>query len=289
MTILVASAPLALAAVLAFAALGKLWDVAAFAKSVAGYEIVPPRAALPVACLVLGAELVSAVLLVPPGTRLWGAGLAFVLFASFLTGMASALARGMRVDCGCFAGTHDVIGPGTLVRTGLLLALTVPAALATKAAFRPVHLAVAVLVLAVVFGLSTLLRRWTTRPAGPRTGGKLDLPAPVGELGGGADLLLFAFVSPDCGLCRRMLPEFRSAAERFRLVLVSAASEADLREHLAGQSEDLPVVTGPRVFEANNIPWPPYAAITSGTGTVLAHGGASSPEQLHAVLAGVRS
>ncbi|TVT53281.1 hypothetical protein FNH05_12010 [Amycolatopsis rhizosphaerae] len=288
MTILLASAPLALAAVLAFAALGKLTNVTAFAKSVAGYDIVPARAALPVACLVLGTELVSAVLLVLPGTRFWGAGLAFVLFAAFLAGMASTLARGMRVDCGCFAGVRDTIGPGTLVRTGLLLALTVPAALATRAAFRPVHLAVAAVILAVLFGLSTLVRRRTTRPVGPRTGTIIDLPAPIGELGAGSEFLLFAFVSPDCGLCRRMLPEFRSAAKGFRLVLVSAASEAELREHVAVQDDDLPVVTGPRVFETNNIPWPPYAAITSGTGTVLAHGGAASPEQLHAMLAEVR-
>lgn len=52
------------------------------------------------------------------GGALLGSALLLTLFAGV---QASALARGLRIDCGCFgAGSSELIGPGSLGAVGLL-------------------------------------------------------------------------------------------------------------------------------------------------------------------------
>lgn len=157
--IFLASAYLTELAVLAFAALGKIGDLRAFAASVAEYRIVPPRHARTAACLVVAAELASVALLAVPATRRVGAVLAAGLCATFLVAMSSALRRGLRVDCGCFSpGQTDPIGPGSLTRTGLLLVLAALAVLGARQPFRPADLLVAILMGVLVITLSELVR-----------------------------------------------------------------------------------------------------------------------------------
>jgi hypothetical protein len=158
MTIL-SSAYLPLVAVLGVAGLGKVRDLPAFARSVEGYRVVPPRLTRPVARLVVATELVAAVLLALPPARLWGALLACWLFAAFLAGMAGALRQGLQVDCGCFgtSRTEDTVGPGSVTRTGLLLALSVAAVIAGPTEFRPAQLLIGGLLLATVLVLAELV------------------------------------------------------------------------------------------------------------------------------------
>ncbi|MEO3796092.1 MauE/DoxX family redox-associated membrane protein [Nonomuraea sp. B10E15] len=270
------SAYLAVTAALLFAALGKLRDVPGFARSVAGYQVLPDGLAGPAAVGVLAAELAAAGLLLVPGGRRWGAAVAGLLFAAFLAAMASVMRRRMTVDCGCFGG-RDLVGAGTLLRTGLLLALAVTAALAGPVAFAPVQLPVA----AVLLGLAILPARLlhVDRPAsGPRPGARFALagaPEPDG------DRVMYALVSPACGLCGAMLPEFAAAAARLEVVLVSAVD---------GHGGDgLPVVVDPDVFDRNDIPWPPYVVVTDRARTVLAAGGAATPAQLEQILSGAEA
>ncbi|MGN9838417.1 MauE/DoxX family redox-associated membrane protein [Nonomuraea sp. H19] len=265
------SAYLAVAAVLLVAALGKLRDVRGFARSVAGYQVLPGVLAGPAAVAVLVAELLAAGLLLVPDGRRWGAVVAGVLFAAFLAAMASVLRRGMAVDCGCFGG-RDLVGAGTLVRTGLLLVLAVTAALTGPVAFALVQLPVA----AVLLGLALLparLLRAERASSGPRPGTRFALagaPEPAG------DRVMYALVSSACGLCGTMLPEFAATAARLEVVLVSAA---------AGYGGGgLPVVVDPEVFDRNDIPWPPYVVVTDRIGTVLAAGVAAEPAQLEQIL-----
>ncbi|MFI7642453.1 MauE/DoxX family redox-associated membrane protein [Nonomuraea sp. NPDC049400] len=265
------SAYLAVAAMLLVAALGKLRDVRGFAGSVAGYRLLPGRLAGPAAVAVLAAELVAAGLLLAPGGQRWGAVVAAALFAAFLAAMASVLRRGMAVDCGCFGG-RDLVGAGTLLRTGLLLVLAVTATLTGPVAFAPVQLPVAAALLGLAFLPARLLR--AERPsAGPRPGARFALagaPEPAG------DLVMYALVSPACGLCKTMLPEFAATAARLEVVLVSAV------DGYGGAG--LPVVVDPDVFDRNDIPWPPYVVVTDRARTVLAAGGAAEPAQLEQVL-----
>jgi hypothetical protein len=265
------SAYLAVAAVLLGAALGKLRDLRGFAQSVAGYRILPGGLAGPAAAVVLVAELAAAGLLLAPGGRQWGAAVAGALFAAFLAAMVSVLRRGMAVACGCFGG-RDLVGPRTLARTGLLLALAVTAALAGPVAFAPAQLPVAAVLLGLAF-LPNLLFRAERTPPGPRPGGRFlvtGAPEPAG------DRVMYALVSPQCGLCKTMLPEFAATADRFEVVLVSAV------EGYGGAG--LPVVVDPDVFDRNGIPWPPYVVVTDRAGTVVAAGGAAEPAQLRQIL-----
>ncbi|MFF4622252.1 MauE/DoxX family redox-associated membrane protein [Nonomuraea jabiensis] len=231
------SAYLAVAAALLIAAVGKLRDVHGFARSVAGYQVLPAGLAGPAAVGLLVAELVAAGLLLAPGGRRWGAVVAGVLFTTFLAAMASVMRRRMAVDCGCFGG-HDPVGAGTLLRTGLLLVLAVTAVLTGPVAFAPLQLPVA----AVLLGLALLpgrLLRVEKVGYGPRSGTRFALtgaPEPAG------DRVMYALVSPACGLCKTMLPEFAATAARLEVVLVSAV------DGYGGAG--LPVVVDPEVFTA---------------------------------------
>ncbi|TDC01252.1 hypothetical protein E1267_32410 [Nonomuraea longispora] len=265
------SAYLAVTAALLVAALGKLRDVPGFARSVAAYRVLPGRLAWPAAAGVLAAELAAAALLLVPGGRRWGAVVAGALFAAFLAAMASVVRRRMTVDCGCFGG-RDLVGAGTLVRTGLLLVLAVTAAVAGPVVFEPVQLAVAAVLLGLAVLPARLLR--ADRPmSGPRPGTRFEVagaPEPAG------DRVMYALVSPECGLCAAMLPEFAAAAARLEVVLVSAVDGHD--------GDGLPMVVDPDVFERNDIPWPPYVVVTGRARTVLAAGGAAEPAQLEQIL-----
>lgn len=276
------SAYVALIAVLLYAVMGKARDVRAFATAIGAYRLLPGHLTVPAAFLVIAAEIAAAGLLAVPPTRRWGAVLAGLLFAAFLTGMTSVLARGLRVNCGCFGGDADTVSPRTLLRTGLLLVLAVSAAVVGGTAFLPAHLLFAPLLLAAALLPSALIRS-SAPPAssmpGPRPGAHFALSAPPA---GGP--VLYAVISPSCGLCSAMLPAFAAAASRMDVVLVSAADRDEVRSYLAGHGVDLPLVIDPGVFEANDIPWPPYAVVTGQDGIVLAAGGASDPTRLTELL-----
>ncbi|MFB9840664.1 peroxiredoxin family protein, partial [Actinoallomurus acaciae] len=120
---------------------------------------------------------------------------------------------------------------------------------------------------------------------GPRSGTHFALAVPVETATAGIPTL-FALVSPACGLCTAMLPAFAAARERIRVVLVSADEEPAVRAYLEDHGVDLPVLIAPDVYDDNGIPWPPYAVVTDGAGTVLAADGADSPGRLDALLTG---
>ncbi|MER5394235.1 MauE/DoxX family redox-associated membrane protein [Saccharopolyspora sp. NPDC002686] len=283
-----AAAALAVAGVLAFAAVGKLRDFGRFARAVLGYQIVPDRMVRAVARIVLAAELLSAVLLVVPPARVWGSVLAVVLFSAFLIGMGSVLRRGMRVPCGCLQAVERV-GAASLTRTALLLVLAVLAGFGAGTPFEVVQLPVAALLVGAVFAVAWLISRRDALPPGPVVGRRFEIGAEVSDFAGGGDRVLFAYISPLCGACRSVLPDFRAAADLLPVVLVSSSEAGEVRDYLAEQGIDLPVVTGPDVFEANGVPGPPYAVVTDGSGVVLAHSGANRPEQLAVLLADVGS
>ncbi|MBN6050622.1 hypothetical protein JYK22_01650, partial [Nonomuraea sp. RK-328] len=292
--IVLASAHLAVGAVLLGAALGKIRDVRAFAATIEGYRVLPARLTLPAAVAVLVTEVAAAALLLTPVTRRWGAVAAALLFAVFLVAMGSVLRRGLSVGCGCFGG-RDLVGPGTMTRTGVLLVLALLAVAAEPAPFEPLQVPVAAALLGVAFVLPVLLPGSGRHgPRGGRAGGSGG-PAARGPLEQGprpgtpfalegapertADRVLYALVSPGCGLCSEMLPHFTAMAARMEVVLVSAAPKDG-----SFGADGPPLVVDPDVYDRNGILWPPYAVVTDRRGTVLAAGGTADPGQLQAVL-----
>ncbi|GAA2122256.1 TlpA family protein disulfide reductase [Actinomadura napierensis] len=283
MTVLASAWP-GLIAVLLVAAVGKVRDVRGFAAAIEAYRVMPGRLTRAAAVAVLSAEVAAAVLLAVPATRRWGALAAAALFAAFLGAMAAVLRRGMRIDCGCFGSARrpTPVGAASVARTALLLLLAVMAAVAGPAPFSPVQPVLAAVFLGVVAGVPRprpgVREPEAPTPAGPRPGTPFALNAAIEAP------TVFVLISPACGTCRTMLPVFAEAASGRRVVLVSAADERDVRRHLDEHGVTLPLVTDPGVYDANDIPWPPYAVVTDAGGTVLAAGGADTPARFHALL-----
>ena len=122
------AARLGLATVWLVAGGSKVGDLAASGRAVNAYQLLPYDlatilgAALPFMELALGA-----LLLLGLATRL-AAGISAALLVVFIAGIASAWARGLNIDCGCFgnggelpAGQHPSYGPELLRDLGFLL------------------------------------------------------------------------------------------------------------------------------------------------------------------------
>jgi putative oxidoreductase len=93
---------LVLAGVFIYAAIDKIRDPLQFADSIAGFAILP---AVLVNLLALGLppfEIGCGLLLLRPATRRVGALAVAVISVVFFTALASALLRGLTLDCGCF-------------------------------------------------------------------------------------------------------------------------------------------------------------------------------------------
>lgn len=98
--------------------------VASFGIAIANYQVLPPSITETVAYLVIGVELMLGLwLLLGTGLR-WSASAAAALLGFFFVLMLRAYAKGLIIDCGCF-GPGDTLGPKTLARDGLLLAMAV--------------------------------------------------------------------------------------------------------------------------------------------------------------------
>lgn len=283
MTVLASAYP-AVIVVLLVAAATKVRDVRGFATAIDAYRIVPRWLTPAAAVSVLATEAGAAVLLAIPITRRWGAVVAAALFAAFLGAMVSVLRRDMEIDCGCFGSGRrpSPVGAASVTRTALLLLLAVMAAAAGSVPFSPWQPVLAAAFLGLIAAVPHV-RPGVPEPdvapsAGPRPGTPFALNTAID---GPA---VFVLISPACGTCTAMLPAFAEAAARARVVLVSAVEERVVRRHLDAHGIALPLVIDPDVYDANDIPWPPYAVVTGAGGTVLAAGGADTPRRLHALL-----
>ncbi len=119
---------LALAAVFIYAGIDKIRDPLRFADSIAAFAILP---AVFVNLLALGLppfEFACGLLLLGPRTRRVGALAVAVISAVFFTALASALLRGLTLDCGCF-------GTGAPSRPRMWLELALDVALFSGALF----------------------------------------------------------------------------------------------------------------------------------------------------------
>ena len=106
----------------------KVTDLDASVRAVRAYLLLPETAAQVVgAGLPLVEILLGILLIVGAGVRVAGI-VSAVLMSAFVVGIASAWARGLRIDCGCFgaggelaAGEHPTYGLELLRDGGLLL------------------------------------------------------------------------------------------------------------------------------------------------------------------------
>lgn len=109
----------------------KIWDFARarpaapdFALSIQQYRLLPsPDLAVLLAVYLPWVEIAAALALFVPRLRLGAATLLAVMSGVFFAALASAWARGLRIECGCF-GRAEVITdhPALLLRDAALLA-----------------------------------------------------------------------------------------------------------------------------------------------------------------------
>lgn len=120
-------ARLAVAIVFIWASVYKIWDPAAFARSIYNYQILPGNLINATAILMPWLELLCGMaLLAAPamrrGAALWILGLLVV----FTIAIASAMLRGIDISCGCFSATPqegDHVSWFNLVRNACLIGL----------------------------------------------------------------------------------------------------------------------------------------------------------------------
>jgi len=120
MTLLSRAARVLLGALFLWASASKVPDMAGFAESVANYRIVPPALVPFTASALVGLEMAAGIALM---VNVWARAAALLLgalLAAFTVGLASALARGIDLACGCFGGT-DAATWWTVLRDLVLL------------------------------------------------------------------------------------------------------------------------------------------------------------------------
>jgi uncharacterized membrane protein YphA (DoxX/SURF4 family) len=123
--IIVIAGRLALAAVFLYAAYTKLRDPwMVFAMEIDAMHIVPSAMVEIVARTMPWFELLLGILLVVGILTRYVATVSTALLASFFTMLLFLYLRGFQGDCGCF-GPGEQLGPRTLARDGILVALSV--------------------------------------------------------------------------------------------------------------------------------------------------------------------
>lgn len=113
----------ALAAVFLYAAYAKLkapWYM--FAASIDSYQMVSPWASQFIARTLPAFELVLGLWLLIGWKLRWAALVSGILLLAFWLSMATAFAKGLAIDCGCF-GSGEPVSKLTLLRDGALVAM----------------------------------------------------------------------------------------------------------------------------------------------------------------------
>ncbi|HBG05888.1 MAG: DoxX family protein [Geobacteraceae bacterium GWC2_58_44] len=114
-----------LGAIFIYAAVVKIADPVAFAGSVAAYKILPYFANYLAAAVLPFLELFCGVLLVLGYRVKAGALIIAALNVVFMAAVASAIVRGLDIDCGCFKQGGDKTSPWiALARDTVFLAMT---------------------------------------------------------------------------------------------------------------------------------------------------------------------
>jgi putative oxidoreductase len=98
----IAALSLLLASVFIYAGLDKMSDPLQFADSVAAFGILPNFLITSFALGLTPFEVLCGLMMVVPSTRRIAALALTLVTAMFFTALASALARGLTLDCGCF-------------------------------------------------------------------------------------------------------------------------------------------------------------------------------------------
>ncbi|MEO6046893.1 MAG: MauE/DoxX family redox-associated membrane protein [Candidatus Kapaibacterium sp.] len=103
----------------------KLVALPTFGHAIADYQLLPESLSNIFALSFVWTEIVVGVLLLA-GVAIRGSALVTsAMLIVFLVAVISAIARGMTIDCGCFAGNSEPVGPKKVIEDLLLLAAAI--------------------------------------------------------------------------------------------------------------------------------------------------------------------
>lgn len=97
--------------VMVSAGMAKALDLGASVRATRGYELLPEWAVQIVGQGLPFAEVLLGIMLILGLATRWSAAIYLLLLAAFMVGTASAWARGLNIDCGCFGG-DGTLGEG---------------------------------------------------------------------------------------------------------------------------------------------------------------------------------
>lgn len=103
----------------------KLGALNTFGKSIAAYELLPEQLANIAAMLFVWTEIVVGILLIAGAAVRGSALVTSAMLVAFLVAILSAIARGLDIDCGCFAGTPEPVGWKKVAEDVALLAAAI--------------------------------------------------------------------------------------------------------------------------------------------------------------------
>jgi putative oxidoreductase len=106
-------ARLALGGIFVLAGMSKIYDPGAFAIELERYQLLPWKACIAAANYLPWVELLSGLGLLLKGFERGALLLITLLLGVFTFALASALVRGLSIDCGCFG--HTFMSTGTVV------------------------------------------------------------------------------------------------------------------------------------------------------------------------------
>jgi uncharacterized membrane protein YphA (DoxX/SURF4 family) len=101
---------LIVAGVFLYAGWQKFWVPQEFADSIAAYQILPAQLINPVALALPPLELIIGCLLLIGCQKRIAAFSALILTGAFMVALTSAIARGLKIECGCFGAGGPVKG-----------------------------------------------------------------------------------------------------------------------------------------------------------------------------------
>lgn len=101
-------------------------------------------------------------------------------------------------------------------------------------------------------------------------------------VGGPGTPQFLLFVSPDCPICREVVPSLSAVAQGgpFSPYLISYSSERNGLNEYARAGRSTPLIHGPEIAEAYGIPGTPYAVVLDRLGVVRAKGTVNNLEQM---------
>jgi methylamine dehydrogenase accessory protein MauD len=111
-----------------------------------------------------------------------------------------------------------------------------------------------------------------------------DLDGRPLTVGGPGTPRLVLFISPGCPVCREVLPSLPVAARVGGMQPVVVSDAEDPRDAVPDGGTISPVVLGPNVARAYNVPGTPYAVALDRMGVVRAKGTINNLEQLEGLV-----